>query len=100
LTGKRESDNLIRMEARISATQAARTFSNILNRIGYNGDVFVVERGGKPVCRMLPAQPTKLTLRELADLLQSLPAPDAGYAADVRRASRRQGRVPRLPWGR
>ncbi len=88
------------MESHLSATQAARSFSDLLNRIRYRGEAFVVERGGEPVCRMLPAQPARLTLRELAELLRSAPAPDASYAADVRRAARRQGRLPRSPWGR
>jgi len=89
------------MESRVSATQAARSFSDLLNRIRYRGEEFVVERSGEPVCRMLPAEPPRrFTLRELATLLRETPRPDPGYATDVRRAVRRQGRMPRAPWGR
>lgn len=85
----------------MSATKAVRTFSDLLNRIRYRGEEFVVERAGEPVCRMTPAAPTKrLTLRDLASLLQEIPEPDAGYASDVRRAARSQRRLPRSPWGR
>ncbi len=89
------------MATRVSATEAARTFSDLLNRIRYRGEEFVVERAGEPVCRMTPAAPTKhLRFRDLAALLREPPVPDAGYAADVRRATRSQGRPPRSPWGR
>jgi antitoxin (DNA-binding transcriptional repressor) of toxin-antitoxin stability system len=94
-------DNLIDVATRVSATEAVRTFSDLLNRIRYRGEEFVVERGGETICRMTPAAaPARLTLRELAALLQELPQTDARFAADVRRASRKQGRLPRSPWGR
>jgi antitoxin (DNA-binding transcriptional repressor) of toxin-antitoxin stability system len=85
----------------VSATEAVRTFSDLLNRIRYRAEEFVVERAGEPVCRMTPAAPAKrLTLRDLASLLREIPKPDADYASDVRRATRSQGRLPRSPWGR
>jgi len=43
------------------------------------------------------APPNRPSLRELASLLREIPRPDAGYARDVRRAARGQGRVPRSP---
>jgi len=89
------------MTRRVSATEAVRTFSDLLNRIRYRGEEFVVERGGEAICRMLPAAPPNpLSLKELASLLREIPRPDAGYAADVRRAVRSQRRLPRSPWER
>ena len=89
------------MTRHVSATEAVRTFSDLLNRIRYRGEEFVVERAGEPVCRMTPAAPTKrLTLRDLSSLLRDIPKSDAGYASDVRRAARSQRRLPRSPWGR
>ncbi len=89
------------MTTHVSATQAVKTFSDLLNRIRYRGEEFVVERGGEAVCRMTPAGPPKrLTLGDLASLLRELPKPDAGFASAVRRAARRQGRLPRSPWER
>ena len=89
------------MTTHVSATEAVRTFSDLLNRIRYRGEEFVVERAGEPVCRMTPAAPTtRMTLRELTSLLREIPSPDAGYASDVRRAARSQRRSPRSPWGR
>lgn len=89
------------MITHLSATEAARTFSDILNRIRYRGEEFVVERGGEPVCRMLPAAPMRgASLRDVAALLREIPKPDAAFAAEVRRARRSQGRPPLPPWGR
>jgi prevent-host-death family protein len=92
---------MILMTTHVSATEAVRTFSELLSRIRYRGEEFVVVRAGEPVCRMTPAAPAKrLSLRDLASLLREIPKPDAAFAADVRRASRTQGRAPRSPWGR
>jgi antitoxin (DNA-binding transcriptional repressor) of toxin-antitoxin stability system len=88
------------MTTRVSATEAVRTFSDLLNRIRYRGEEFVVERAGEPVCRMTPTAPAKtLRLRDLVSLLREIRKPDPGYASDVRRAARSQGRPPRSPWG-
>jgi antitoxin (DNA-binding transcriptional repressor) of toxin-antitoxin stability system len=85
----------------VSATEAVRTFSDLLNRIRYRGEEFVVERAGEAICRMTPATPVKaLSLRDLASMLREFPKPDGGYASDVRKAARGQGRRPRSPWGR
>jgi len=79
------------MSTRVSATEAARTFSDLLNRIRYRGEEFVVERAGEPVCRMTPAAPAKrLSMKELIALLRNAPAPDPGFAADVRRVVRKR----------
>lgn len=86
---------------RVSATEAVRSFSDLLNRIRYRGEEFVVERGGEAVCRMTPAaSPRRATGRELATVLRDLPHPDAGFARDVRAGVKRQGRAPASRWGR
>jgi len=89
------------MATRVSATEAVRTFSDLLNRVRYRGEEFVVERGGEPVCRMAPALAAKrLSLGQLADLLREFPSPDAKFASDVRGVVKSQGRTPKSPWGR
>lgn len=89
------------MATHVSATEAVRTFSDLLNRIRYRGEEFVVERAGEAVCRMTPSRaPQRLSLRELASLLRELPKPEAALASDVRRAVRSQARLPGSPWGR
>jgi prevent-host-death family protein len=67
------------MESRISATEAARSFSDLLNRVRHRGEQYVVEHGGEPICRIVPAGPTRFTLADLAQLMETAPKPDAGY---------------------
>jgi antitoxin (DNA-binding transcriptional repressor) of toxin-antitoxin stability system len=86
------------MESHVRATEAARRFSDLLNRIRYRGESFVIERGGEPVCRLGPVAPARRTLGELAAVLRSLRPPDTSYLDAVERATRRQPRLPRDTW--
>ena len=63
------------MEKRITATQAVRDFSELLNRIRFNGDHYIIERSGKPVALMEPVKEPKKEkrLKELKSLLKELP---------------------------
>jgi antitoxin (DNA-binding transcriptional repressor) of toxin-antitoxin stability system len=88
------------VESHISATEAVRTFSDLLNRVRYRREEFVVERGGEPVCRIGPARPAKFTMADLARLLESAPKPDAGYWKAVKKAIRGQPKLPKSPWQR
>jgi prevent-host-death family protein len=88
------------MRTRISATEAARRFSDLLNRVRYRGEEFVVERGGEPVCRIVPARPAKPTLADLARILESAPKPDPAYWDAVEDAIRRQPKLPKSLWRR
>jgi prevent-host-death family protein len=40
---------------RLSATEAARDFSAVLDRVEHDGETFVVTRHGTPVARIAPA---------------------------------------------
>ena len=71
------------MESKISATDVQRSFSEVLNRVRYRGESFVIQRGGQVVARIVPASAPRMTLGQLAALLASLPTPDPGFAADV-----------------
>jgi antitoxin (DNA-binding transcriptional repressor) of toxin-antitoxin stability system len=88
------------MKLRISATETARRFSELMNRVRYRGESFVVERGGRPICEILPAQPAKFSGRELADLLRSLPKPDEDYLALVDRLAATQSKAAESQWPR
>ena len=48
------------MEKRISATQAVRDFSEVLNTIKFKGLHYIIERGGKPVASMRPIGEEKM----------------------------------------
>jgi antitoxin (DNA-binding transcriptional repressor) of toxin-antitoxin stability system len=88
------------MRSRISATKAARSFSELMNRVRYRGESFVVERGGKPICEILPARPPGFSGAELAALLRSLPKPDEQYLAIVERLIAKQPAVAESGWQR
>ncbi len=88
------------MEIRIRATEAARTFSDLLSRAHYRGESFLVERGGEPVCRITPAGAAGRTVADLVRLLKAAARPDEQYLRFVERAVRRQPPLPKLSWPR
>jgi antitoxin (DNA-binding transcriptional repressor) of toxin-antitoxin stability system len=91
------------MRKTISATEAVRNFSDLLNMIRFRGESYTIERGGKPVASFGPAAPpVRVTLKDLPGLLSDLPSlgPDAkSFARDVRRGMRKAPGLPkRLIW--
>jgi prevent-host-death family protein len=76
---------------RISATEAARSFADVVNRVRYRGEEFIVEKAGEPVCRIGPAGPGNCTLADLAQLLARAPRADAGFESAVAEAVSNQG---------
>jgi prevent-host-death family protein len=75
---------------KISATEAARKFSDLVNRVYYKAEVFVVERGGEPVGQISPVGAAKFTGADFVELLSSLPRPDAGYLDLLKELNRSQ----------
>ncbi len=74
------------MEHRISATDLARRLGDVLGRVRYRGDSFVVDRNGEAVARVVP-----LTGRSATSLGEALAAwqlaekPDPAFADDLER---------------
>lgn len=60
------------MKVAISVTEAVRNFADVINRVAYRGEHFLLERGGRPVARLVPV-PSAGRLGELPDLLGSAP---------------------------
>jgi len=59
---------------RISATAAARGFSEVLNRVKYQGTSFEVERGSEVIARIVPAKASSpVKMSELNRLFARLP---------------------------
>jgi antitoxin (DNA-binding transcriptional repressor) of toxin-antitoxin stability system len=83
----------------ISATEAAKSFSRLLNEVRLRGKRFSIRRGGKAVASLGPAgSASTVTLADAVKLLNRLPSlgdDAADFAADVRRAIRRAPRLPR-----
>lgn len=63
------------MEKTISATEAVRKFSEILNSIKYKGESHTIVRGGKKVVSICPVeiQLKERSLGELKTLLRNIP---------------------------
>lgn len=81
---------------RISATEAARGFADLINRVRYQGERFEVVRNGEIVAAIVPTVPARaLTAGELSELLKNLPPLDAGFAADMQAARRDVSSVDR-----
>jgi antitoxin (DNA-binding transcriptional repressor) of toxin-antitoxin stability system len=88
------------MKTHISATQAVRTFSDLINRVRYRGEEFIVERGGEPVCQIIPARPVVRTVADLVQLLRTAPQPDEEYWDILEDITKKQPPLPSSPWQR
>jgi antitoxin (DNA-binding transcriptional repressor) of toxin-antitoxin stability system len=65
------------MIKRISATHAARNFSDLINRVRYQGTSFDIERGNEVIARIVPAgAPFSLSVAELDERWAQLPRLD------------------------
>jgi prevent-host-death family protein len=54
----------------ITVTEAARNFSDCVNRVRYQGTTFVLHKNGVPVARIVPEKPKPRTGREIAAALR------------------------------
>ncbi|MCC7032086.1 MAG: type II toxin-antitoxin system Phd/YefM family antitoxin [Acidobacteria bacterium] len=86
----------------LSATDVARNFSAVLDRIERDQEEVVLVRNRRPVARLVPEPPAADALSVFGDLYRTLDDNTAGQLAlAVRRArARRRGRVSELrnPW--
>ncbi len=88
------------MKIRVTATKASRQFSEILDRVAYQGETFVVERAGRPICEISPTASEGIPTRELVNLLRSSPRPDKAYFKTLEKITRKQAPVAPSPWER
>jgi len=80
----------IHMADKITATDAARRFSEVLNQVRYQGAEFDIVRGKEVVARLVPAAPAGgVALDRLDELVRALPRlgpREAGhFARDIER---------------
>lgn len=72
------------MNARVSATEAARQFSELINRVKYQGQSFEITRGSETVARIVPAGPCgTVHVADLGALFAALPHLDHADAEDM-----------------
>ena len=72
------------METVITATELARRLSDVLNRVRYRGEFFVIERNGESVAALSQVSVgPRLTLGQVLARLRDLERPDDRFAADL-----------------
>jgi antitoxin (DNA-binding transcriptional repressor) of toxin-antitoxin stability system len=87
------------MEHRISATELARSLGDVLGRVRYRGDSFVIERNGAAVARLAPvAGGSPSTVREALRAWRDAGDRDHDFA-DVLEQVGAADRPPEDPWG-
>lgn len=87
------------METRITATELAKNLSDVLSRVRYRGEHFVVERNGEPVASLGPVtRPQGVTVRELVARVGHLKLPREGFADDLEQIQATQPPAEALRW--
>lgn len=86
------------MEHRISATELARKLGDVIGRVRYRGDSFVIERNGDAVARLAPLPEGSATsLREALTAWRSAGKAEPAFADDLERVAAAD-RIPQDPW--
>lgn len=79
---------------RITATQLARSLSDILNRVRYRGERFEIQRNGETVATLapieLPDAKRGATLREILDAIERGPRMDPDFLDELERINANQ----------
>ncbi len=87
----------------ISATDAARNFADVVNRVRYRGEEFVIEKGGEAVARLSPIGVPRAagTVGDLMRLVEALGG-DSGFADQLDEIIARDNQIlgPETPWER
>lgn len=77
--------------ARLTATEVAREFSAVVNRVDAGEEIEVI-RNGVPVIEMRPVSAARLvSASRWNELMDSAPSPDEDFARDVETARERIG---------
>ena len=82
--------------ARLSATDVARRFSEVLNRVAA-GEEIEVTRAGAPVAVIAPPKVRLMDADRFRNLIETAPPVDDDFAADVREL-RQAVAPPESPW--
>jgi antitoxin (DNA-binding transcriptional repressor) of toxin-antitoxin stability system len=90
------------MTTRISATNAARNFSDLINRVRYQGTSFDIERGNEVIARIVPAAPpVTLSIAEFNERWAQLPRLDRDDAVlfeETLQDTRKNATLPDSLW--
>ena len=102
MRGHRKAGVSRESRARVSATEAAKNFGRLVDRVREERVTYDIERGGKPVAQIAPADRALFTMGDFKALVRALPSSDDEYLSVIERASARRNRprVRRNPWER
>jgi antitoxin (DNA-binding transcriptional repressor) of toxin-antitoxin stability system len=93
------------MDKAVTATEAVRDFSGLLNTVKFKGETFIIKRGGKPIASIGPVREANVskTLKELKGILLELPRMGDEldlFAKDLIEVRKNQPSLPEEePWG-
>ncbi len=77
------------MQTKVSATELARKLGDVLGKVRYRRDVFVVERNGEAVAKLSPLPShSDTTLREAFSAWIETEPSDDRFADDLKRVNR------------
>jgi antitoxin (DNA-binding transcriptional repressor) of toxin-antitoxin stability system len=80
----------------VPATEAAKSFGRLVDRVREEQAVYVVERGGVPVATIGPAPGRSCSLRELVELVRTLPRAGRAFG-DAVEEGRSRANKPHVP---
>ena len=86
----------------IPATEAAKTFGRLVDRVRETQAVYIVERGGTPVAQIGPVVNTRCTVADLVAAIKARGTRDKGYLDEIEAGVKAANRpaVPGDPWAR
>ena len=86
----------------VTATEAAKNFGSIIDRVREDRAVYVVERGGTPVAEIGPTKARTFTVRDFVEIVRSgsIPSPGEEYLKAVEEgvAFWNRPEIPKNPW--
>jgi prevent-host-death family protein len=86
----------------VTATDAAKNFGRLVDRVRDERATFIIERSGKPVAQIGPVEPRQSTIADFVAFFQNRPRLPEEYLRAVEKAVKRHNRprVPPDPWAR
>lgn len=89
------------MERSVTVTQAARNFSDLVNRAFYRGESTLLLRSGQAVARVIPIAPLTRSGKDLATIWPKLPhltkEEATNFDLDIRN-SKKILKKPQIKW--
>jgi prevent-host-death family protein len=92
-------DGRKRKGTRVTATEAAKNFGELVDRVREAGIDVIVERQGRPMARIVSMSARRCTMGDLVRWLEARRGPSDDYAAAVKAHIRAANR-PRVPSAR